>query len=362
MSLTHQNPFVREVEATLSQFSMIGKKEALLVGVSGGPDSVALVRVLLSLQEKYDLTIGIAHLNHGLRGEASNSDELFVKNLAQSFGLVFFRENAQIRLLAKEQGLSLEEAGRNARYGFFRKTAQAQGFSKIATGHTQDDNAELVLMNLLRGSGPRGLRGIPPVRENLVIRPLIQMPKSRILEFLATLDQAFVLDVSNTDPAYLRNKIRHGLIPHLEQTFNPEIKSCLNRLSRIIWQEEAFMEDQAHQVFQACTLNQEKKDQVILSMKKLLLHHPALVNRVLRQTIARVKQDLRGITLAHIQDILAFMAGSETGKSLDLPGQIRVYKNREFLYIQKEAISLRELGRNQKQFKQNVKEKSQEKT
>jgi len=366
MSLICQDPFVREVEATLFQFAMIQKKEALLVGVSGGPDSVALVRVLLSLQEKYDLTLGIAHLNHGLRGEASNSDERFVKNMAQGFGLVFFQEKAQVRLMAKEQGLSLEEAGRNARYEFFRKTAQAQGFSKIATGHTQDDNAELVLMNLLRGSGPRGLRGIPPVRENRVIRPLIQMPKSRILEFLATLDQAFVLDLSNTDPAYVRNKIRHDLIPHLEQAFNPEIKSCLDRLSRIIWQEEAFLEDQARQVFQACTQGQGEKDlgknQIILSMEKLVLHHPALVNRVLRQAIARVKKDLRQITHTHIQDILTLMDRSETGKSLDLPGQIRVYKNREFLYIKKEDMALRELGRNQKKFRQNVKEKSQEKT
>lgn len=366
MSLNRQDPFVREVEATLTQFAMLGKQEAVLAGVSGGPDSVALVRVLLCLKEKYDLTLGIAHLNHGLRGEESHDDEGFVKKLAQGFGLAFFREKKDVRSLAKEQGLSVEEAGRNARYEFFRKIALAQGFSRIATGHTLDDNAELVLMNLLRGSGPRGLRGIPPVRENLFIRPLIQMAKSRILAFLAAQDQAFVLDASNEDPAYLRNRIRHQLIPHLEQTFNPEIKSCLDRLSRIIWQEEDFLEDQARLVFQTCALDLENKglepSQITLSMKKLSLNHPAIVNRVLRQAIARVKKDLRRITHTHILDILSLMARSEPGKSLDLPGQIRVYKDRDFLYIQKEVLPLRELGRKQKKFRQNVKEKSQGKT
>jgi len=347
---TRQALFLREVFETTSQFDMIQKKDAVLAGVSGGPDSVALVRVLLYLTAGLDLTLGIAHLNHALRGEESQREEAFVRELSEELGLPFFGKTMDIRSLAKQEHLSIEEAGRNARYTFFAQIADTQGFTKIAMGHNQDDNAEQVLMNLLRGSGPRGLTGIPPVRENLFIRPLILMPKSRILNFLKAKGQAFVMDSSNTDESYLRNKIRHNLIPLLEQKFNPEIKSSLDRLSHILRQEEDFLTDQATQALNVCTIEQ-KKTLVTLSIPKLIKNHPALVNRVLRLAIARVKQDLKRITLSHIQDILTFMDRSESGKSLDLPGQIRIYRTREHLVFRKEALPLRELGKAQKLFR-----------
>ena len=342
----HAN-LLRDIFETISHFGMIQKKDAVLAGVSGGPDSVALVRVLVHLTASLDLTLGIAHLNHGLRGGESQRDEIFVRELSRDFRLPFFSKTVDIRRLAKQEHLSIEEAGRNARYAFFEQIADTHGFTKIATGHNRDDNAEQVLMNLLRGSGPKGLTGIPPVRENRFIRPLIRLPKSRILNFLKAKNQAFVMDSSNTDEYYLRNKIRHSLIPLLEQKFNPEIKTSLDRLSHILRQEEDFLTDQATQVFNLCTIEQSKT-LVALSIPSLVNHHPALVNRVLRLAIARVKQNLKRITLSHIQDILTFMDRSESGKSLDLPGQIRVYKTREHLVLQKEALPLRELGKAQK--------------
>jgi tRNA(Ile)-lysidine synthase len=294
-----------------------------------------------------DLTLGIAHLNHNLRGEESQRDEAFVRALSEKFGLPFFTQTMDIRLLAGQKHLSIEEAGRNARYAFFEHLADAQGFTKIATGHNRDDNAEQVLMNLLRGSGPKGLTGIPPVRENRFIRPLIHLPRYRILDFLKANRQPFVVDSSNADESYLRNKIRHQLIPLLEQSFNPEIKSGLDRLSHILRQEEDFLTDQATQVFNRCAIEQNNT-LVTLSIPDLIKHHPAMVNRVLRLAIAHVKKDLRRITLTHIQDMLAVIDRSEPGKSLDLPGQIRVYKTREHLVLQKESRPLRELGKAQK--------------
>jgi len=347
-----QNPFVGEVFETISQFSMIQKKDAVMAGVSGGPDSVALVLVLLLLKKKIGFSfLGIAHLNHCLRGDESQRDEAFVKKLARRHYLPFFTRTMDIRALAGKEHLSIEEAGRNARYDFFTKTADVHGFTRIATGHTLDDNAEQVLINLLRGSGPRGLSGIPPVRENRFIRPLIQISKSRIINFLKQKKQSFVVDSSNTDQTYLRNKIRHNLIPKLEKNFNPEIKSGLDRLSHILRQEDDFLTDQATQAFHLCVIQQDKA-LVVLSIPRLNRNHPALVNRVLRQAIKLVKKDLKRITLAHIQEILAFMTLAESGKSLDLPGQIRVYKSRDQLSIQKETLPLRELGRAQKLFKQ----------
>ncbi len=352
--------FVREVFETISRFDMIRKKDAVLAGVSGGPDSVALVRVLLYLAKSKALTLGIAHLNHDLRGAESQRDETFVKNLSQELGLPFFSKTIDIMGLAKKEHLSVEEAGRNARYSFFTKTADTHRFTKIATGHNRDDNAEQVLMNLLRGSGPRGLTGIPPVRENRFIRPLIFMPKARILNFLEEKGEAFVVDSSNTDETYLRNKIRHNLIPSLER-INPEIKAGLDRLSRILRQEEDFLTGQATRTFNLCVL-EENKEVITLSIPKLTQNHPALVNRVLRRAIGRVKKDLRRITLTHIQDILTFMARSESGKSLDLPGQIRVYKEQNTLSIQKETLPLRELGKTQKRFRRDATKNPKEKS
>lgn len=350
--------FTREINNTISQFDMIREKETILMGVSGGPDSVALVRVLIGLRKIHHINaLGIAHLNHGLRGDESLRDENFVRNLAQSFSLPFFLKKMDIKTLSEKEHLSVEEAGRNARYEFFTKLAKNHGFTKIATGHNRDDNAEMVLMNILRGSGPRGLSGIPPVRENQFIRPLIQMPKTRILNFLKKKKQAFVLDSSNTDPSYLRNKIRHNLIPMLEQEFNPETKSCLDRLSQILRLENDFLDNQADQIFHACVIKQDKAF-IALSIEKLTSNHPALVNRVLRQAIAWAKKDLKRITLAHIQDILVFIARSESGKSLDLPGKIRVYKKQDMLYFKKETLGLRELGRNKKRLQLNTKEKT----
>ena len=345
--------FVHKVYETIAQFDMVQKEDAILAAVSGGPDSVAMVRVLLPFANSRNLTLGIAHLNHDLRGGESQRDEAFVKALAQKLGLPFFCKTMDIQGLAKKEHLSIEEAGRNARYAFFVQIADTHGYTKIATGHTLDDNAEQVLMNLLRGSGPKGLCGIPPIRGNRFIRPLIQLSKAQILTFLKDKNQAFMTDSSNTDESYLRNKIRHNLIPQLEQQFNPEIKASLDRLSHILRQEEDFLTDQAIKVLKRCMAKQTKTF-VALSIPELAPTHPALVNRVLRLAIGLVKQDLKAITLTHIQDIINLMDRSESGKSLDLPGQIRVYRTWENLCIQKEALPLRELGTAQKQVRRGV--------
>lgn len=347
---TREALFVSRVFETIARFDMVQKSDAILAAVSGGPDSVAMVRVLLFLANSRNLTIGIAHLNHDLRGEESQRDEAFVREWAQKLGVPFYCKTVDVLALAKKEHLSIEEAGRNARYDFFVQTADTHGYTKIATGHTLDDNAEQVLMNLLRGSGPKGLCGIPPVRGNRFIRPLIKLSKAQILTFLKDKNQAFVTDSSNTDESYLRNKIRHNLIPRLEQQFNPEIKISLDRLSHILRQEEDFLTDQAARALNRCTARQTKTF-VALSIPELVPHHPALVNRVLRLSIGLVKQDLRRITLTHIQDILTLMDRSESGKSLDLPGQIRVYRTGETLCIQKESLPLRELGKAQKQLR-----------
>lgn len=334
--------FYRTIENTVREFNMLEPKDSVLAAVSGGPDSVALVRSLIFLKPSYNLNIGIAHLNHLLRGEDSLRDEAFVRELAQKFGLPFFCEQKDVRSHAEHHRLSVEEAGREVRYDFFSMLSHGHGYKKIATGHNKNDNAELVLMNLLRGAGPKGLSGIPPMRDNLYIRPLIRKTKKEILDFLKTDDQPFRIDASNTDTAYLRNAVRHRLIPVLESDYNPGIIDALDRLSHILRQEEEYLDAEAQRRFESCLTGKEASF-ISFSKKKLSELHPAMVNRVIRKGIEMVKKDLRRISLSHMSDILDFCFNRHSGFSLDLPGRIRIYKQKDTLTIKKEERPLREI-------------------
>ncbi len=345
-----QKNFCREVARTLQDHTMVSKKEAVLIGISGGPDSIALARVLMHLAPDWDLHLGLAHLNHGLRGVTSDRDQAFAQQFADTCHLPFFCEYRDVASLAKQARTSVEEAGRNARYAFFNQVADTRGFSRIATGHTRDDNAEQVLMGLLRGSGSKGLAGIPPVRENRIIRPLIERSRQEILGFLDDLDQAYVMDDSNLDPAFLRNRIRTQLLPLLEKDYNPGIKQGLHRLSTILFHEDRFLHDHAALAFAGC-VEKTTLETVVLSIPAVIRLHPALVPRVMRCAIHMVKSTLRQITHDHIRAIQDMLATAAPGKHLDLPGRIRVYKTRHQIVFKKEAIPLRQLGRMQKQAK-----------
>jgi tRNA(Ile)-lysidine synthase len=339
--------FCRNVIRTIQTHDMIRAGDAVLLAVSGGPDSMALVRVMMALTPDLKLQVGLAHLNHGLRGGDAGRDQAFVQQFADAHGLPCFCETRDVSILARDRKISLEDAGRRARYDFFFRTVHSQGYTCIATGHTRDDNAEQVLMALLRGSGSAGLAGIPATREDRVIRPLIDRSRREIMAFLHALGQTFVTDDSNRNPAFLRNRIRHHLIPLLEKDYNPGMKQGLHRLSRILGSEDHFLDDHARQAFDTCV---EKKEatSVLLSISGLEALHPALFPRVLRHAVRHVKTDLCRITHDHISAIRHLTAHAAPGSHLDLPDRIRVYKTREQICVKKETLPLRQLGRMQK--------------
>ncbi|MCG8566007.1 MAG: tRNA lysidine(34) synthetase TilS, partial [Desulfobacterales bacterium] len=245
----------------------------------------------------------------------------------------------------------LEDAGRRARYGFFDSLVLEHGYGWLATGHHRDDNAEQVLMNLLRGAGTRGLAGIPPVQENLcfcpIIRPLIRTAKADILSFLEGIDQAYMEDATNADPAFRRNALRHQLIPLLEEKYNPKIKQALDRLSRIMAREDEFLAREAQAGLDAC-LREEGPEMISLSLGNLSCYHGALIPRILRLALCRIKSDLRRIHHGHLEGIKDLMERAEPGKHLDLPGRIRIHKDRRRLTLRREQLPLRELGRREK--------------
>ncbi len=340
--------FFKTITSTIDDFSMIKNRDMVLAAVSGGSDSISLVLSLLVLKDKYKIKIGIAHLNHMLRGEESLRDETFVEKFAKELALPFFCRQVDVKGHAKKHGLSIEEAGRELRYDFFQHLADQHGYTKIATGHNKEDNAELVLINLLRGAGPKGLSGIPPIRDNIYIRPMIRISKKKILGFLKSRNQKFMFDSSNDDMAYLRNRIRCNLLPHLQSEFNPEIIDALDRLSNILKIEEDYFDNETQKAFKFCLLKTDTSS-VAFSIKKLSEFHPAILNRVLRKAIKKIKKDLNRITLGHINDIVHFAFTSFPGSSLDLPDRIRVYKDSDTIIFKKEKKPLREIGKKDKQ-------------
>jgi tRNA(Ile)-lysidine synthase len=332
----------RTVDQTLRSHRMVQNGDALLVAVSGGADSVALAYILLELAPKYSLRLAIAHLNHCLRQSESDRDETFVAALAEQLELPFYVGREDVRRYQERHRLSPEEAARQVRYGFYDAIATKYGYRKIALGHHGDDNAELVLMNLLRGSGPLGLSGISPVRDNKIVRPLINLRRSEIMDYVAAKNLDYVTDSSNWDLKYYRNKIRARLMPELESEYNPKLIDSLNRLTAIMGAEEEWLEDLIHPIYQKAIIFKEK-NKLELSIQELNQQPIAVRRRIIRKAIRWAKGDLRRIAFAHVASVCQLAKIGPTSGILDLPDRIRIRRDRNVLTISKEGTNLRRL-------------------
>ena len=240
-----------QVRKTIEEHDLLVAGESVVVGVSGGPDSLCLLHLLRHLSRAYDLTLHVAHLDHGIRGEESRVDAQFVADLARQWELPATVERADVPRLAEEEGLAIEEAARRARYRFLARVAGQVGASRIAVGHNADDQAETVLMHFLRGSGLAGLRGILPLSplgelrlgqserdsplaaELRLIRPLLEVPRSAIEAYCRDQELSPRFDRSNLDTTYYRNRLRHKLLPVLE-TYNPNVREVLRRTAQVM--------------------------------------------------------------------------------------------------------------------------------
>jgi len=232
------------VRRALVRRGMVRAGETVLVAVSGGVDSVVLLDCLHRLAPPLGFRLHVAHLDHGLRGEAGAADAAFVQELAGALGLPATVKHLPPGALAA-RGRSLQEAARAARYAFLAEAAEGAGATRIAVAHTADDVAETVLMNLLRGSGPAGLRGIPPVWDRRVIRPLLAVRRQQVEAFARARRLRFHPDPSNADPRFLRNRIRQRLLPFLEKEFNPRVVECVARAAALLEEDHAYLEGEA---------------------------------------------------------------------------------------------------------------------
>lgn len=332
-------PLYQKVRQTIREFSMLMPGESVLVGVSGGPDSICLFHILSAMASEMRLKLGIAHFNHCLRSEDGDCDEAFVRNMAERQNAAFFSKKEDVGKASQTEACSIEEAGRNRRHRFFQETAASHGFARIALGHNQGDNAEQVLMSVLRGSGPAGLGGIPPVRDR-IIRPLIRVKRGEIADYLQRNRIQFRNDPSNTDPSFLRNRIRHQLIPLLEECYNPSIADGLSRMADIFFTERQWTDLLTEDALAEAEISWSATKH-LLSVHVLRGFHPALTRRVLRTCIAGIKGDLRGISHAHITSVAELLKKPKDPAYVHLPGRIRITKEGAYMSVIIEKHSLR---------------------
>lgn len=286
----------------------------MLVGVSGGSDSVALLRALLELSRTSDFRVaGVAHFNHRLR-ETAARDEAFCRNLADAAGIPFMMDAADVAAHAAAERLSIEDAARRLRYAFFERAAGEAATERVAVGHTLDDQAETVLLKLMRGAGPGGLGGVYPSK-GIVVRPLLQVSRDELRSWLASLGQPWMEDESNADVSNPRNRVRHQVLPQLDLAYGGSTRAAIARSAELAREDGQFLDDLAAARYSELVTSGH--DCVQLDAVALLAQPPALQRRVLWQAM-RARGGGREIGLDHVDLALAVLRGH--ARAADVPG------------------------------------------
>jgi len=307
------------------------------VAVSGGPDSVLLLHFMKDLALDWGITLAAVHFNHHLRGAESDADESFVRNLADSIGVAFIRGEAEVARVAREKKRNLEATARELRYRFFFSLVEQGRLDKVVTAHTANDQAETVLLRLLRGAGTRGLSGIYPVLEGKVARPFLDLTRAVITREIERRKLECRLDSTNLDARLRRNKIRLELLPWLEREFNPALIPLLKNHADRARDEEAFLEQQARERSRPWRIREGAEERI--PVRALRGFAPAIQRLVLRQMLESVRKGLRGVAYAHIEELLRFATSAQSGHSLALPGGTEARKEFDWLILGSRSIS-----------------------
>ena len=320
---------IKKVQNFSHQNDLFKKKNKILVGVSGGADSVCLFSVLLELSKKYDFSLHVAHLNYGLRGKDSEKDEVFISKMAEKNGI----ETSVLRSKKLKSSANLEKKLRDIRYDFFEKTRRKLKFDLIAVAHNQDDQAETVLMRVLRGSGLQGLGSIRP-KNGKIIRPLLKTSRKDILEYLKENNIKYRKDKTNNDTKYFRNRIRHKLMPYLEKNYNPSIKETLANFSQNVADDYNFI---LKGIKKECFFKKKRNDAVEVSVVRLESLHPSVVKNCLRAAIYEIKGNLFDIETGHLEELLKIIKSKKSkrqktsfkGLSVERKGDILSLHNKK---------------------------------
>ncbi len=317
---------------TINHYGMLEKGDRVLVAVSGGPDSVCLVHVLKTLKNKLGITLFIAHLDHGVRGEESRRDAQFVKDLAKKMQV----KSVSKKLAPKKakSKLSPEEQLREKRYAFFKESCAKVGADIVATAHTLDDQAETVMMRIIKGASLKGVVGIHPVRFDgnvKFIRPLLEIEKKDIMKYLKEQRIPFRIDRTNLENRFLRNRIRQKILPYLAKV-NPRIKRALFNLAENLREDYEFIEEEKKK---RKNLIKSKKPLHYIELSDILLQPKALRKEIVREAFKFAGGNIKRLTFRHWKDVNNFIRTKKTGKFIDLPGGVKIRKTHDRLIFTK---------------------------
>ena len=317
---------------TIQKYNLIESGDKIVVGVSGGPDSMCLLDILIKVCQNSPspLAIVVAHVNHMIRDEA-NEEEEFVKKFCEKNDIEFYAKRIDVEKIANTNKKGTEEAGRNERYAFFEEILKKTNANKIAIAHNKNDKAETIIMNILRGTGINGLKGIE-VKRDKYIRPLIECERNEIEDYCKKQNLNPRIDKSNFDNVYTRNKIRNIVIPYIKKEFNSNIVDTMDRLSTLVAEEEEYIEKQVKKAYTYILLD-EKENEIALDLKQFNLQEKVIKSRIILYTITRLFGSSKGIERVHIEDILKLCSNNIGNKYLTPNKNLKVFVKNHKIYI-----------------------------
>ena len=316
-----------KISAYVEENELIQKKDRVVLGVSGGADSVCLFSVLLELQSKYELELFVVHVHHGIRGEEADRDEQFVKGLAAEQGIAYYPFWKDVPKIASEQGLTEEEAGRLVRYEAFYEVLKKVNGNKIAVAHNQNDCAETVLFQLFRGSGLKGMCGIPPKRDE-IIRPLLAVDRKEIERYLGKKGQSYCTDRTNLEQEYVRNRIRLSILPMAEKEINEKAVTHIAKTARLLREVEAYIGRNVENAYQEIVST--KNGQYFMRLEGLQRQDIVIQRELVKLLLAKAAEKAKDIEGRHVEAVLS-LASNQSGKKVNLPYQMIVSREYEYL-------------------------------
>lgn len=325
-----------QVLETIEKYNMLEKGDKIVVGVSGGPDSMTLLHILQKLKEKYSLEIFVAHINHMIR-ENAKIDEKYVEDYCKKNNIQCYIKRADVVAKAQIDKNGVEEAGREVRYNFFDEVLKKTNSNKIAIAHNLNDNSETVIMNCLRGTGLAGLKGIEPKRGKY-IRPLIESSREEIEKYCAQNNINPRHDESNDDTTYTRNKIRNIIIPYLKKEFNPNIITGISRLSDIVKEEQEYLTKETKKAYDEVIIN-EKENTIIYNVRKFNEKDIVIQKRLILLGIEKIFGNTKGIEKINLEDIIKLCNNNIGNKFLKPNKNTKIQIKNKQIIISKE-ISL----------------------